>query len=259
MVRSVTDVRSDVMYGNVGAGGFETVSARGVVDSLHGTVIVHVRVTAFRHAVGVTGLRLSGGAVRVTVRVLAVFVLRVELALDRGDGYLRGDGYVRGGGVHLRGRGHGHVSGGVNLWSRGDSYVWDGIDLWDRGDGYVPGGVYLWRRNCVHLWNRCGVDLRGWGGENVLGGGVCLWGRADDYVRRGVSLWGRVDGHVRVAANHVRGGVDFHGVHGFWFDNSGFLYERPRVGVTDHWRHYRSRRVVTNVAGVRGGAIMVRR
>lgn len=42
VVRVTNDARSDVMYGNVGTGGFETISARGIVDSLHSTVIVHV-------------------------------------------------------------------------------------------------------------------------------------------------------------------------------------------------------------------------
>lgn len=129
---------SDVVYGNVCAGGFETVSARGVMDSLHGTVIVHVRVTAFRHAVRVTGLGLGRGAVRVTVRVLAVFVLRVVLGLDRGG---------------VRQRLHGHST--VN--------VTDGLLVVQRGHL----NVYRYGRRRVTDYagvrggRRCRYDVRG--------------------------------------------------------------------------------------------------
>jgi len=153
-----------VVYGNVGADGSETVRARGVVDGLHGTVIVHVRVTAFRHAVGVTGLGLGGGAVRVTVRVLAVFVLHVVSAVGRH-------------GVNAMGR---RVHGAHDHRAGGRDSVLDAVVLDDRRrDGRVSerrrrvtddAGVRAGRGHDVRHGDGRAVRLDVLDGDDVRGG-----------------------------------------------------------------------------------------
>jgi len=139
-----------VVNRNVGARGFETVGAGGVVDSLDGTVVVHVRVASPGLAVGVTGLSLGGSAVGVTVSVLAVFVLRVELALGRCHCY----GW--GGGVHVWDRGGGvseHWCGHYGRFVVADD---TGVGCGDRGRCW--GGQVVRGRGCQV------VDDRGWWG-----------------------------------------------------------------------------------------------
>jgi len=85
------DGGGDRVRGEVGAGGSETVGRVGHVrNGLDQAVGVHVRVAAARHAVRGALLVLGRRAARVTVRVLAPFVLGVVL---------RGRGRV----VHRRG------------------------------------------------------------------------------------------------------------------------------------------------------------
>lgn len=204
---------SDVVNWNVGARGFETVGAGGVVDSLDGTMVVHVRVASPGLAVGVTGLSLGGSAVGVTVSVLAVFILRVELALDRCHCY----GW--GGGVHVWDRG-----GGVDVWGwscgvgehrcghycgfvvTDDAGVGSGDRGWCWGGGQVVRG-----RSCQVVDDRggrgnefCvldGDDVGGGGGGGVTGN---EWVR----VESGATLLagGQDDGVLGVVHVHCSGG-----------------------------------------------------
>jgi len=157
----------DVVNGNVGASGFETFSAGEVVDSLDFTVIVHVRVASFGLAVSVTGLSLGGCTVGVTVSVLTVFVLCVELALDRGNCYGRGECRC---GVHGR-CGRCSVDG---VWGRCSV---DGV--WGRCGVH---GVWGWGGVSEH-WSNCWFVVSGYAG---VGSGDRSWCWGGQVVRR----WG---------------------------------------------------------------------